>query len=65
MVKRVSDDRLTVSLAEGQKEQLSALAEANGVTLAFIVRYALTDFLSRRRGHQLRLDLFDPGATDG
>lgn len=60
MVKRVSDDRLTVSLAEGQKQRLSELAEANGVTLAFVVRYALTDFLARREGDQLRLDLFEP-----
>lgn len=56
---RVSNDRLTVSLGEGQKSKLEALADANGVPLAFVVRYALDEFLERRREHQLQLKLLD------
>ena len=63
MSKRLTDDRVTVSLAEGQKKRLLALAEANGVTTAFVVRYALTEFLAMRDDHQLCLPLLSQDKT--
>ena len=59
----MSGDRVTVSLADGQKEKLMALADANGVTLAFVVRHALGEFLSAREDQQLDLALLDREGT--
>ena len=49
--------RLTVTLGQGQREALQAIAERNHTNLAFIVRYALDRFIDEQRQKQLRLDL--------
>jgi len=54
--KRVPDaDRLTVSLAKGQRQSLEAIADRNAATLAFVVRCALTQFIDLHRDRQLQL----------
>lgn len=50
-----SGDRLTVSLAAGQREALEKIAKRNHTTLAFVVRYALTECIERHSGGQLTL----------
>lgn len=53
--KNLSNDRLTVSLASGQREALEKIAKRNHTTLAFVVRYALTECIERHVGGQLTL----------
>ena len=48
-------DRLTVSLAEGQRDALESIAETNNATLSFVVRYALTRFIDQTKDRQLKL----------
>jgi predicted DNA-binding protein len=60
MMKNTSVDklpRLTITLGEGQREALTAMADRNHTTLAFIVRYALERFIEEQRQKQLRLEL--------
>ena len=54
--KRRSKDRLTVSLALGQREALDAIADRNNTTLAFVVRYAIAKFVEENRNRQLTLE---------
>jgi hypothetical protein len=54
--KRPSQDRLTVSLAPGQREALTAIARHNNTTLAFVVRYAIAKFVEASRDRQLQLE---------
>ena len=49
--------RLTITLGQGQREALQAIADRNHTKLAFIVRYALDRFIEEQRQKQLRLDL--------
>ena len=49
--------RLTITLGQGQREALQAIADRNHTKLAFIVRYALDRFIDEQRQKQLRLDL--------
>ena len=49
--------RVTVSIDERDYEQLVALAEEHRVSLAWLVRYAVADFLDRYRREQLELPL--------
>jgi hypothetical protein len=49
--------RVTVSVDERDYEQLSTLAEEYRVSLAWLVRYAVGDFLDRYRQHPLELSL--------
>lgn len=49
--------RLTITLGEGQREALVAIADRNHTTQAFIVRYALDRFIAEHRQKQLRLEL--------
>jgi Ribbon-helix-helix protein, copG family len=49
--------RVTVSVDERDYEQLVALADEHRVSLAWLVRYAVTDFLERYRQDQLELPL--------
>ena len=51
-----SSKRLTVTLAPGQRDILERIALHNNTTLAHVVRYALTAFISENRDMQLRLD---------
>lgn len=49
--------RLTITLGQGQREALEAIADRHHTTLAFVVRYALDRFIEEHRQRQLRLDL--------
>ena len=49
--------RVTVSVDERDYEQLSALAEEHRVSLAWLVRYAVSELLERQRHDQLQLPL--------
>ncbi len=49
-------DRLTVTLAPGQREMLETIAGENQVSLAFVTRRMLSDFINaHRHGRRLRL----------
>jgi len=54
--------RITVSVDERDYEQLVALADEHRVSLAWLVRYAVGDFLERYRQDQLQLPLELTGA---
>jgi hypothetical protein len=54
--------RVTVSLDERDYEQLALLADEHRVSLAWLVRYAVADFLERYRQDQLELPLELGGA---
>jgi len=41
--------RLTITLGQGQREALQAIADRNHTKLAFIVRYALDRFIEEQR----------------
>jgi len=49
--------RITVTLDNRDHEQLSKLAEKYRVSLAWLVRYAVSDLLDRHRQDQLQLPL--------
>ncbi|MDZ4817780.1 MAG: hypothetical protein SGJ20_02280 [Planctomycetota bacterium] len=49
-------DRITVTLAPGQRSVLERIAEQNGTTLAFVVRYALKQFIQDSERGQLKLE---------
>jgi len=49
-------DRVTVTLAQGQRAVLERIAEQNGTTLAFVVRYALKQFIQESESGQLKLE---------
>ena len=48
-------DRITISLAPGQRDTLEEIAENNSATISFVVRYALNEFLDKYKGKQLPL----------
>ena len=49
--------RVTVSVDERDYEQVSALAEEHRVSLAWLIRYAVSELLERHRDDQLQLPL--------
>lgn len=49
--------RITVSVDDRDYEQLVALSDEFRVSLAWLVRYAVADFLDRYRQDQLELPL--------
>ena len=51
--KQRAPNRLTVSLRPGQRKALEDLAESNGTTLAYVVRYALSEFIEVHRDKQI------------
>jgi hypothetical protein len=51
--KQRAPNRLTVSLRPGQRKALEDLAELNGTTLAYVVRFALSEFIEARRDKQI------------
>lgn len=60
MIKNTSVEkpyRLTITLGQGQREALQAIADRNHTTLAFLIRYALDRFIEEHRQKQFRLDL--------
>jgi len=52
-----SPGRLTVTLAPGQRKVLEAIAARNHAALAYVVRYALTEFIEVNRDRKLRLSV--------
>jgi hypothetical protein len=56
-------DRVTVTLAQGQRAVLERIAEQNGTTLAFVVRYAVKQFIQESERGQLKLEF--PASTAG
>lgn len=48
-------DRITVTLGVGQRAVLERIAERNETTLAFVVRYALKQFIQESEQGQLKL----------
>jgi hypothetical protein len=56
-------DRVTVTLAPGQRAVLERIAKQNETTLAFVVRYALKQFVQESDGGQLKLKFpISPGS---
>ena len=51
-----NSDRLTVTLAPGQREALEVIAERNNTALAFVVRYALRRFIEDHGQGRLPLE---------
>ena len=49
--------RITVSLSEGDHTELAALAERSQVSLSWLARAAISDFLELHRGAELQLPL--------
>jgi predicted transcriptional regulator len=49
--------RLTITLGQGQRETLQAIADRNHTTPTFLIRYAIDRFIEDIRQKQLRLDL--------
>ena len=56
-------DRLTVTLAHGQREMLETIARENQVSLAFVTRQMLSDFINTHRRGRLRLS-FAPASKN-
>ena len=54
------NDRLTISLAPGQRDNLERIADRNHTSLAFVVRYALTQLTRQYSERQLPLDYPEP-----
>ncbi len=50
-----SSDRLTISLGPGQRRALKDIAAVNGTKLAYVVRYALSQFIESHADKQLPL----------
>jgi len=50
-----SSDRLTVSLGPGQRKALEDIAALNGTTLAFVVRYGISQFIESHSDKQIPL----------
>lgn len=48
-------DRLTISLAQGQRQILEEIASYNNTTLAHVVRHALSRFIEENRDNQIPL----------
>ena len=53
--KATPSNRITISLAHGQREALEETAARNNATISFVVRYALNEFLEKHEGKQLPL----------
>jgi hypothetical protein len=50
-----SSDRLTISLGPGQRKALEHIAALNGTTLAFVVRYGLSQLIESHADKQIPL----------
>ena len=55
--------RISVGLSEEEYMELSALAEKHRISLAWLGRQAIAEFLERYRGQSLQLPLFVPSGT--
>lgn len=54
--------RISVSLSRQEYQELSALAEKHRISLAWLGRQAVTEFLDRYRDRELQLPLFVPSS---
>ena len=54
---KLGDARLTISLGEGQRQELEAIAQTNHSSLAFVIRHALNHYITEHKDKQLRLNL--------
>ena len=52
---RAAKDRITVTLGPGQHEALQAIGESLNTSLAFVVRFAVQEFLDRHQEQQVEL----------
>lgn len=57
MVKAKKGPRITVSLSEADHEALQALASKYDVSLSWLTRHAIADFIERQKDGQLQLPL--------
>lgn len=55
VMKKMTQDRLTVSLGPGQRDALETIAARSQVKLAFAVRFALSEFIDKYEDRQLPL----------
>ena len=58
----VAKTRFSVALDEQEYAELSAIAEKHRVSMAWLVRHAVTEFLERHKSEQLQLPLPLTGA---
>jgi hypothetical protein len=49
--------RMSVSLSEAQMTAIEEIAQQNGVSVGWVIRYACTEFLQRCSGGTARLSL--------
>jgi len=55
--KRKTNERLTISLGDGQRQELETIAHTNHSSLAFVIRHALNHFIIEHKDKQLRLNI--------
>ena len=53
--KKAPADRITISLAPGQRDFLEEIAQSNNAPISFVVRYALSEFFDKYKGKHLPL----------
>ena len=53
----VAKTRFSVALDEQEYAELSAMAEKHRVSMAWLVRHAVTEFLERHQSEQLQIPL--------
>jgi len=53
--KKTPADRITISLAPGQRNFLEEIAQKNNAPISFVVRYALSEFFDKYKGKHLPL----------
>ncbi len=58
----VAKTRFSVALDEQEYAELAAMAEKHRVSMAWLVRHAVTEFLERHQSEQLQLPLSLTGA---
>ena len=62
--KRVGRVRLSVTLTAAQRRALQAIADKNHTSVAYVMRYALDQFIAENRDRQLRLSFPDVAPTE-
>jgi len=55
--KRKPNERLTISLGDGQRKQLETIDHTNPSSLAFAIRHSLNHFIVEHKDKQLRLNI--------
>ena len=54
--KKSKGERLTISFRAGQRKALQVIADENHTSLAFVIRYALDNFIIQNKERQLKLN---------